>query len=92
MVRRDYLVVDTMLAASVVVTPVVLATNELNALEGMPREVGDYSLLLIPSKVPAHDSGCRVAPVSAVQEPLRAPSSRRCGVPRCTWMSRPMRS
>ena len=30
-------------------------------------------MLLIPSKAPAHDSGCRVAPVSAVQEPLRAP-------------------
>ena len=35
MVRRDCVVVDTMLAASVVVTPVVLAANELNALEGM---------------------------------------------------------
>ena len=41
-----------MLAASVVVVPVILGTNELNALEGMLAEVGDYPLLLIPSKVP----------------------------------------
>src|SRR5664279_5524156 len=60
---RDYVVVDThpgaataghgaILAASVVVVPVILGTNELNALEGMLDEVGDYPLLLIPSRVP----------------------------------------
>jgi len=61
--EKDYVVVDThpgaahaghgaMLAASVVVVPVILGTNELNALEGMLDEVGDYPLLLIPSRVP----------------------------------------
>ena len=60
---RPYVVVDThpgaahaghgaMLAASVVLVPVILATNELNALEGTLKEVPDYPLLLIPNKVP----------------------------------------
>lgn len=60
---RPYVVVDThpgaahaghgaMLAASVVVVPVILATNELNALEGTLKEVPDYPLLLILNKVP----------------------------------------
>ena len=60
---RPYLVVDThpgaahaghgaMLAASVVVVPVILGTNELNATEGMLTEVGDYPLLLVPNRIP----------------------------------------
>lgn len=47
-------------AARVTVVPVVLARDELNALEGMLREMGDYPLLLIPYKVP------RVPPASAM--------------------------
>ena len=35
-----------------VVVPVILATNELNALEGTLKEVPDYPLLLILNKVP----------------------------------------
>lgn len=59
--KRDYVVVDThpgattasygaMLAANVVLVPTILATNELNALEGMTKEMPDYPLLLIPNK------------------------------------------
>ncbi len=59
---RPYVVVDThpgaahaghgaMLAAAVVVVPTILATNELNALEGTLKEVPDYPLLLIPNRV-----------------------------------------
>jgi chromosome partitioning protein len=60
---RPYVVVDThpgaahaghgaMLAASVVIVPVILGTSELNALEEMLTEIGDYPLLLVPSRVP----------------------------------------
>lgn len=60
--NRPYVIVDThpgaahaghgaMLAAAVVVVPTVLATNELNALEGTLKEVPDYPLLLIPNRV-----------------------------------------
>jgi chromosome partitioning protein len=60
---RPYVVVDThpgaahaghgaMLAASVVVVPVILGTNELNATEGLLTEVGDYPLLLVPNRIP----------------------------------------
>ncbi|PRY08420.1 ParA family protein [Kineococcus rhizosphaerae] len=60
---RPFIVVDThpgaahgghgaMLAAHVVVVPVILATHELNALEGMLVESGDYPLLLTPNRVP----------------------------------------
>ena len=62
---RPYVVVDThpgaahaghgaMLAAAVVVIPTILATNELNALEGTLKEVPDYPLLLIPNRVARH--------------------------------------
>jgi chromosome partitioning protein len=60
---RAYVVVDThpggvpatfgaMAAARVVVTPAVLATKELEALEGMLTEMPDYPLLVVPNKVP----------------------------------------
>ncbi len=69
---RPFVVVDThpgaataghgaMLAAHVVVVPVVLRTNELNALEGMLKEVADYPLLLIPNLVP------RMAPAAEIR-------------------------
>lgn len=40
-------------AARCVVSPVVLATRELEATDGMVRELPDYPLLLIPNKVPS---------------------------------------
>lgn len=60
---RPYVVVDThpgggratlgaMNAASVVITPAVLATAELDGLEGLIEEAADYPLLVIPNKVP----------------------------------------
>lgn len=39
-------------AADVVITPAVLATNELEAFEGMLEELPDYPLLVIPYKIP----------------------------------------
>lgn len=58
-----YVVVDThpggspatlgaMSAASVVVTPTVLATAELDGLEGLAEDAGDYPLVVVPNKVP----------------------------------------
>lgn len=60
---RPYVVIDThpgggratlgaMTAASVVVAPVVLATAELDGLEGLIEEAADYPLLVVPNKVP----------------------------------------
>ncbi len=59
---RPYVVVDThpgglpsthgaMAAASVVVTPAVLATGELDGLEGLLERAADYPLLVVPNKV-----------------------------------------
>lgn len=45
-------------AAKVVVTPGVLATKELEALEGMLEEIPDYPLIVVPNKIP------RVPPLS----------------------------
>lgn len=60
--ERPYVVIDThpggspatlgaMQAASVVVTPTVLASSELDGLEGLLEEAADYPLLIVPNKV-----------------------------------------
>lgn len=60
---RDFVVVDThgggspsgdgaIAAAAVVVVPVPLKTKDLNATEGMVREMPDYPLVLVPNMVP----------------------------------------
>ncbi len=60
---RPYVVVDThpggvpstlgaMAAASVIVTPTILAIGELDGLEGLVEELGDYPLLVVPNRVP----------------------------------------
>jgi len=60
---RDWVVVDThpggvpstfgaMNAASIVLVPVQLATNSLNALEGMLEEAADYPIVIVPNMVP----------------------------------------
>ncbi len=60
---RSWLVVDThpggvpstfgaMNAASLVLVPVQLATNSLNALEGMLEEAADYPIMVVPNMVP----------------------------------------
>jgi len=59
---RPYVVIDThpgglssthgaMAAASLVVTPTVLATGELDGLEGLLERAADYPLLVVPNKV-----------------------------------------
>ncbi len=59
---RPWVVVDThpgglpsthgaMAAASVVVTPTILATGELDGLEGLLEKAADYPLLVVPNKV-----------------------------------------
>ncbi len=81
---RPYVVVDThpgaahaghgaMLAASVVVVPVVLGTNELNALEGMLAEVVDYPLLLIPNRVPRTIPGPELRRLRRLVEAAKVP-------------------
>ena len=61
---RDWVVVDThpggvastfgaMNAASVILVPIQLATNSLNALEGMLEEAADYPILVLPNMVPS---------------------------------------
>lgn len=60
---RDFVVVDThgggslsgdgaIAAASIVVVPVPLKTKDLNATEGMVREMPDYPLVIVPNMVP----------------------------------------
>ncbi len=93
---HDFTVVDThpgaasaghgaMAAANVVVVPVVLATNELNALEETLEDVPDYPLLLVPNMVErsvpraelkrlrrmVEDSQTQVGPVVPLYRPLR---------------------
>jgi len=68
----DYVVVDThpggvpstfaaMAVAGVVVVPTILATKELEALEGMLDELPDYPLLVAPNKVPASPPAAHVS-------------------------------
>lgn len=60
---RDFVVVDThgggsssgdgaIAAASIVVVPVPLKTKDLNAAEGMVREMPDYPLVIVPNMIP----------------------------------------
>ena len=69
---RPWVVVDThpggvsstfgaMNAATVVLVPIQLATNSLNALEGMLEEAADYPIVVVPNMVPT------VPPASAVR-------------------------
>lgn len=39
-------------AATVVLVPIQLATNSLNALEGMLEEAADYPIVVVPNMVP----------------------------------------
>ena len=76
---RDYVVVDThpggvpstfgaMSVAGVVVVPTVLATKELEALEGMLDELPDYPLLIAPNKVPGAPPAAQVARLGQLVE------------------------
>lgn len=59
----DWVVIDThpgatsatngaLSIADIVIAPTVLATKDLNATEGLVRELADYPLVLVPNKVP----------------------------------------
>ncbi len=72
---RDFVVVDThgggspsgdgaIAAAGVVVVPVPLRTKDLNATEGMVKEMPDYPLVLVPSMVPRVPSAAEIARIS----------------------------
>lgn len=61
--QRDFVVVDThgggspsgdgaIAAATVVVVPVPLKTKDLNATEGIVREMPDYPLVIVPNMIP----------------------------------------
>jgi chromosome partitioning protein len=68
---RDFVVIDThgggspsgdgaIAAASVVIVPVPLKTKDLNATEGMVREMPDYPLVLVPNMVPRVPSSAEI--------------------------------
>lgn len=72
---RQFVVVDThgggspsgdgaIAAASTVVVPVPLKTKDLNATEGMVREMPDYPLIIVPNMVPRVPSAAEIARVA----------------------------
>lgn len=76
---RDFVVVDThgggspsgdgaIAAAGVVVVPVPLRTKDLNATEGMVREMPDYPLVLVPSMVPRVPSAAEITRIGRLVE------------------------
>lgn len=50
-----------MSVADVVIAPVPLRTNDLNATEGMVREMSDYPLVLVPNMVPRVPPAAEIA-------------------------------
>ena len=75
--QRDFVVVDThgggspsgdgaIAAASVVVVPVPLKTKDLNATEGMVREMPDYPLVILPNMVPRVPSAAEIDRVAQI--------------------------
>jgi len=75
-----------MSAAAAVVTPVVLATKELEALEGMLDELPDYPLLVVPNKVPSIPPAAEIARLRRLTETAHV----RVGPPvsTYTWLAR----
>lgn len=76
---RDFVVVDThgggspsgdgaIAAAGVVVVPVPLRTKDLNATEGMVREMPDYPLVLVPSMVPRVPGAAEITRIGRLVE------------------------
>jgi chromosome partitioning protein len=72
---REFVVVDThgggsasgdgaLAAASVVVVPTPLKTKDLNATEGMVREMPDYPLVIVPNMVPRVPSVAEIRRIS----------------------------
>jgi chromosome partitioning protein len=76
---RDFVVVDThgggspsgdgaIAAASVVVVPTPLKTKDLNATEGMVREMPDYPLVIVPNMIPRVPSAAEIRRVAEIVE------------------------
>lgn len=76
---RDFVVVDThgggsssgdgaIAAASVVVVPVPLKTKDLNATEGMVREMPDYPLVIVPNMIPRVPSAAEIRRIAEMVE------------------------
>lgn len=74
---RDFVVVDThgggsasgdgaIAAASVVIVPVPLKTKDLNATEGMVREMPDYPLVVVPNMIPRIPSAAEISRVGQI--------------------------
>ena len=74
---REYIVVDThgggspsgdgaIAAADTVVVPTPLKTKDLNATEGMVREMPDYPLILVPSMVPRVPGVAEINRIAAI--------------------------
>lgn len=70
-------------AASVVITPAVLATRELAALETMLAELPDYPLLIVPNKVPTSPPAREVERLATIAKgvPVAPPISEHRWLP-----------
>jgi len=75
--ERNYVVIDThgggspsgdgaIAAAGLVVVPTPLKTKDLNATEGMVREMPDYPLVLVPSMVPRVPGVAEIRRIAAI--------------------------
>ncbi|WP_420116559.1 ParA family protein [Micromonospora sp.] len=73
----EYVVVDThgggspsgdgaLAAAAAVVVPTPLKTKDLNATEGMVREMPDYPLILVPSMVPRVPGAAEIRRIGSI--------------------------
>lgn len=76
---RDFVVIDThgggspsgdgaIAAASIVVVPTPLKTKDLNATEGMVREMPDYPLVIVPNMIPRVPSAAEIRRVAEIVE------------------------
>lgn len=76
---RDFVVIDThgggsssgdgaLAAASIIVVPTPLRTKDLNATEGMVREMPDYPLVIVPNMIPRVPSAAEIRRVARIVE------------------------
>lgn len=77
--NREFVVVDThgggspsgdgaLAAASIIVVPTPLKTKDLNATEGMAREMPDYPLVIVPNMVPRVPSAAEIRRLAQIVE------------------------
>ncbi len=76
---RDFVVIDThgggspsgdgaLAAASIIVVPTPLKTKDLNATEGMVREMPDYPLVIVPNMIPRVPRAAEIRRVAEIVE------------------------